>query len=1804
MKSKLVINLVLLLLFTLQFVQAQSTFHGRGLYVDRFFRLNGQCSVDPNFTVLGFSSKEDELLNYAKTNHITYLLLYDIYRVFQNISINYQGKTAGEHLCDFIAKAKNDYCIDYIGVAGSDGGFFEDFIPQNPTPPIILSPAEITSLGSSNPLICIQNSLMPGDSLYAFSETCKFFLRVAEFNTSNAQRSGVSLSPSAFSCSNGAYFDVITTEYEWWNNTSPDDFGYSLPSDKYPLHYQPLITAMDGVKALSIHPLLVESYLAVLDDNQSTDWSNNICPQTYSNHAAIAAWVDGIDPGTGLKRVDRAILTYYTGYNVASGNYHPDIYNLNNTSSCASGDFYSNAFYENRFLDFCEPSTEPLTNIQPTFCSQSFFYDWIGVGGGANFLGDWFSQGEVNNIWKVEKDFYNNWYSDANSNVHNPISKNEIIAGSVQWFSSPSMLQASKFQNPLQSNSPVCSGESVTFSYEGPVETGSSWDFYVVDNLTQQTIPSSVSIGNVWLDYVPPVEPIIIPSLLGLADGDYTAFLTLHYNSSDCFHEFTLPLHVGASTELFATADHVCAGSISNLSNSHESVILKANYSPNASYSWSFSPSFGNASISSTNNICIFNPPSCTAFTSTNPVSFTINCTISGTGVCNTILSKVITVYPNPVFSVNQTCAGISDGVRLSVNSNFSPSNGNYLWSDYSTNSTLIVNQNGFYSVNVTQNNGGCSQTLSFYVNNLPKIPRVTSTAFDVCSPGIFTLSVQNTESGVTYQWYRNSLAISGANSTSYTENNLPNITASYTYYVSSTLNGCSVNSFYNSSISDCQLPITEVIAHDYPIVNAGNDQTVCYNSTVQLNGSISGSVTGGLWSTTIGDGSFSSSTILNPTYTPGSNDIANGSVILTLTSNDPVGPCGPISASVNIMVDPSCCDVNGNSDLHQSDFNVSQQINHTDYDLNENVAIQNGTGIVITDCDISVGQGFTITIKQGGSLTLNGSTHLHGCSGMWGGIVVEPGGQFYIDGSSSAMPVIEDAEYGVYIEMVSSTSLFHSGVKIRKAVFSSNYTDIYLQENSSGDINQVNIDVFGCLFNKSHDLFFTPNISPLGSSPFAGIVLHNFNGIIGSFYESTNEFKDHNLGLQCINSNITVNNCRFQNIQPESVYGNYFDGTGIHVIGSNNQYTFHQTGLGEFSSISTFESCKNGIYVEGSGGYSHYNYMTDVENGITLTQLLPKVQFLVFTNNLECKYQGIVSNFNKEAEQIEIIGNTITMDDPVHLSGNAIGIYDYLSSCPNLIVLDNHITLNHSHGGIDVYGTKGISVSQNIINMNYDSESKYGIGLWSADKNTITCNDVQGVSLDVANSKHIGYKTSISQANQIQCNNAYTTNTGFEFNNQCPATDFAGNSVASDQWIGLRVLNQGVMGVQVHKGNKWYPPFHSAGNTEAENTNVPNASLSQFDVNPFDGIIYSPSNPSPPGWFHQDPNGHAFDCGSSSICGFPNLESYVGSIDNLDNMIALGSYHTSEFDSENVWMAKKYLFEKIVSNPLMLNDPIIYSFFIQETATATEEFQEVKAKILSASGVQESHSGQFLGNYKNIDSLQKELEIADSINVSLNGSNAAVLATINLIKQQIASIIAGSNNMVANDKAESELKADSTKLLNSGIDVSEQYKANEKEVNEIYLSTLAKGNRDFTGTQIQGLLTVAHQCPYAGGKYVYLARAIYHLVNPFEEYYDDDLCAQLGYFRRSHSNKNPDESIFVYPNPANETIKFENTGFDTWKEVQISGLDNRIVKKLYLTIDSRTIEIKTDDLAPGLYVYHINFINGAQENGKFTIMH
>jgi PKD repeat protein len=165
------------------------------------------------------------------------------------------------------------------------------------------------------------------------------------------------------------------------------------------------------------------------------------------------------------------------------------------------------------------------------------------------------------------------------------------------------------------------------------------------------------------------------------------------------------------------------------------------------------------------------------------------------------------------------------------------------------------------------------------------------------------------------------------------------------------------------------------------PTVNAGLDATICANSSYTLSGATASNYSALLWSTG-GDGSFNNMGLLNPVYTPGPNDIAMGSVTLTLTatgalqcnlllpSDDMVLSIDPMP-TVNAGPDGAYC-VNGPLPQNGSATNYTsvQWISSGDGTFS-NPAILNPT-YSPGPMDLNAGT-VTLTLRAFGSLTCTG---------------------------------------------------------------------------------------------------------------------------------------------------------------------------------------------------------------------------------------------------------------------------------------------------------------------------------------------------------------------------------------------------------------------------------------------------------------------------------------------------------------------------------------------------------------------------------------------------------------------------------------------------------------------------------------------------------------------------------------------------------------------------------------------------------------------------------------------------------------
>ena len=105
----------------------------------------------------------------------------------------------------------------------------------------------------------------------------------------------------------------------------------------------------------------------------------------------------------------------------------------------------------------------------------------------------------------------------------------------------------------------------------------------------------------------------------------------------------------------------------------------------------------------------------------------------------------------------------------------------------------------------------------------------------------------------------------------------------------------------YNYSFEATNSCGTEILNSLYQIdqeviVTVNPDVNECINTQININGSITGALTTGVWSADVPGGVFGDPFNLSTTYTPPLNYV--GVVNITLTSDDPVGPCPAIPAT------------------------------------------------------------------------------------------------------------------------------------------------------------------------------------------------------------------------------------------------------------------------------------------------------------------------------------------------------------------------------------------------------------------------------------------------------------------------------------------------------------------------------------------------------------------------------------------------------------------------------------------------------------------------------------------------------------------------------------------------------------------------------------------------------------------------------------------------------------------------------------------------------------------------------------------
>lgn len=219
------------------------------------------------------------------------------------------------------------------------------------------------------------------------------------------------------------------------------------------------------------------------------------------------------------------------------------------------------------------------------------------------------------------------------------------------------------------------------------------------------------------------------------------------------------------------------------------------------------------------------------------------------------------------------------------------------------------------------------------------------------------------------------------------------------------------------------------------------------------------------------------------------------------------------------------------------------------------------------------------------------------------------------------------------------------------------------------------------------------------------------------------------------------------------------------------------------------------------------------------------------------------------------------------------------------------------------------------------------------------------------------------------------------------------------------------------------------------------------------------------------------------------------------------------------------------------------------------------------------------------------------------DAQRSAILGGLGGYRSTIGTLTAWNNAALQLATTTKVLTAEGIKAANANVSTTKLIEANEKQVNEIYLSTVGKEVDSFTVDQTNTLFYIANQCPMVGGNAVYKARSLYRLINDTIVFDDQQLCLVHGIIVK---NLKPQDANFVgvKPNPtrgqATLVLVEELNAPAVFILFNIIGTE---VMRYALPVETVRFEFSTTTLSPALYYYQVRGPSGLIGDGKLSII-
>ena len=340
----------------------------------------------------------------------------------------------------------------------------------------------------------------------------------------------------------------------------------------------------------------------------------------------------------------------------------------------------------------------------------------------------------------------------------------------------------------------------------------------------------------------------------------------------------------------------------------------------------------------------------------------------------------------------------------------------------------------------------------------------------------------------------------------------------------------------------------------------------------------------------------------------------------------------------------------------------------------------------------------------------------------------------------------------------------------------------------------------------------------------------------------------------------------------------------------------------------------------------------------------------------------------------------------------------------------------------------------------------------------------------------------------------------------------------------------------------------------------------------------------------------NTFYCSSSTVCSSqpPALTDSV-----LNVMIANGALESEEYVEESRAIAEEYLYRELADDSVLWfsdstyiqfmienqGEPVAYLYDVEEYLRAAYQYDSTMMALIDSCNLQITIL---------TDSLEK-LYVE-----GLDDLVEQVIYTIGFLNQTINNINIQRESIITDNLANAD-------YMNEFVVNGELPETNAAAVNDIEIYYLETGqDKQVLIDNYNELLSIAQQCPFVGGKAVYLARSYVSMFNDSVVYDDTNICMQQGYYRLAAKNSNirAAEGIDIIPNPAKNYIDIMiNKNTDGMCLISIIDNYSKPIYKEWFEYRRQKHRINTQGFANGIYQVQVTIEGAPSKTIKLVIV-